>query len=255
VSAGTSVFAMIVLEKKLKKVHEEIDMVMTPDGAPVAMAHANNGSSDFDAWIGLLGQAAAALGMKASPDDLYGKLMPLALKGDPDAGKLLAINFVSGEHVAGLSEGRPLFARSADSSFTIENFMRALLFSSLCAVRTGMDILTEGEGVRIEGIRGHGGFFKGGDTGQRLMAAAMNIPVSLPAGAGEGGAWGMALLVAYMLREQKALSLPDWLDATISGSIGAPMAPDPKDVEGFRAFFARYKSGLAVEKAAIAALK
>jgi sugar (pentulose or hexulose) kinase len=255
VSAGTSVFAMIVLEKKLKRVHEEIDMVTTPDGKPVAMAHANNGSSDFDAWISLFGQAAAALGAKASPDELYSRLTPLALKGDPDAGGLLAINFVSGEHVAGLSEGRPLIARSADSSFTIENFVRALLFSSLCAVRTGMDILTEGEGVKIEGIRGHGGFFKSGDTGQRIMAAALNTPVSLPAGAGEGGAWGMALLAAFMLREKKAQSLPDYLEATIADSIGAPMAPDPKDAEGFRAFFARYKSGLAVEKAAIAALK
>jgi len=255
VSAGTSVFAMIVLEKKLGKVHEEIDIVVTPDGAPVAMAHANNGSSDFDAWIGLFGQAAEALGMKADIGELYAKLTPLALKGDPDAGKLLAINFVSGEHVAGLSEGRPLFARSASSSFTIENFIRALLFSSLCAVRSGMDILTEDEGVRIEGIRGHGGFFKRGDTGQRLMAAALNTPVSLPAGAGEGGAWGMALLAAYMLREKKDQSLPDWLDEKIAGSIGEPVAPDPRDVEGFREFFARYKSGLAIEKAAIAALK
>jgi len=255
VSAGTSVFAMIVLEKKLKRVHKEIDMVVTPDGAPVAMAHANNGSSDFDAWVSLFGQAAEALGLKVRPDELYSKLTPLALRGDPDAGKLLAINFVSGEHVAGLSEGRPLVARNADSSFSIENFVRALLFSSLCAVRTGMDILTEDEGVKIEGIRGHGGFFKSGDTGQRIMAAAMDTPVSLPAGAGEGGAWGMALLAAFMLREKKSLSLPDYLDATISDSIGAPIAPSPADVEGFRAFFARYKSGLAVEKAAIAALK
>jgi sugar (pentulose or hexulose) kinase len=255
VSSGTSVFAMIVLEKKLSKVHEEIDMVVTPDGKPVAMAHANNGSSDFDAWISLFGQAAGALGMSVRPEDLYSKLMPLALKGDPDAGKLLAINFVSGEHVAGFTEGRPLIVRSADSAFTIENFIRALLFSSLCAVRTGMDILTEDEGVKIEGIRGHGGFFKSGDTGQRLMAAALNIPVSLPAAAGEGGSWGMALLVAYMLRTKIAQSLPDFLDATISGSIGAPMAPDPRDVEGFRAFFARYKSGLGIEAAAIAALK
>jgi sugar (pentulose or hexulose) kinase len=254
VSAGTSVFAMIVLEKKLRKVHEEIDMVVTPDGKPVAMAHANNGSSDLDAWISLLGQAAAALGHPSGPDELYGRLMPLALRGDPDAGKLLAINFVSGEHVAGLGEGRPLVARCPDSSFTIENFMRALLFSSLCAVRSGMDILTEEEGVRIEAIRGHGGFFKNGDTGQRLMAAAMGVPVSVPEGAGEGGAWGMALLAAYMLRGDRGLSLPDYLDATISGSIGPSVAPDPRDVEGFRAFHARYLRGLAVEKAAIAAL-
>jgi sugar (pentulose or hexulose) kinase len=254
VSAGTSVFAMIVLEKSLSRVHEEIDIVLTPDGSPVAMAHSNNGSSDLDAWIGLFGQVAKALGGKATPDDLYGTLLPLAVKADPDAGGLLAINYVSGEHMTGFTEGRPLFARQQDARFTLENFVRAMLFASLCSMRTGMNILTEDEGVVIEGIRGHGGFFKGDDTGQRMMAAALNVPVSIPATAGEGGAWGMAVLAGYMLRTDVAQSLPDYLDERIAGSIGAPVNPDPRDVAGFNEFFTRHKNGLAIEREAVKAL-
>jgi sugar (pentulose or hexulose) kinase len=255
VSAGTSVFAMIVLEKKLARVHEEIDIVVTPDGRPVGMAHSNNGSSDFDAWIGLFGQVAKALGHEARVEDLYGKLMPLALKGGSDAGGLLSINYVSGEHVTGFTEGRPLFARSPDSAFTLENFIRAMLYASLCAMRSGMNILTEEEGVVIEEIRGHGGFFKGGDTGQRMMAAALNTPVSIPAAAGEGGAWGMALLAAYLIRPNAAQSLTDYLEERIASSIGKPVEPDPRDVAGFREFFARHKRGLAVEREAVKALR
>jgi sugar (pentulose or hexulose) kinase len=254
VSAGTSVFAMIVLEKKLSKVHEEIDIVVTPDGKPVAMAHSNNGSSDFDAWINLFGQVAKALGTEARPEALYGKIMPLALKGDPDAGGLLSINYVSGEHVTGFTEGRPLFARKPDGAFTLENFIRAMLYASLCAMRTGMNILTEEEGVVIEEIRGHGGFFKGGDTGQRMMAAALNVPVSIPATAGEGGAWGMAVLAAYMLRAEARQSLPDYLDERIASSIGKPVKPDPRDVKGFAEFFARHRKGLSIEREAVKAL-
>jgi sugar (pentulose or hexulose) kinase len=254
VSAGTSVFAMIVLEKSLARVHEEIDIVVTPDGNPVAMAHSNNGSSDLDAWIALFGQVARALGNEATPDDLYGKLLPLAVQGDPDAGGLLSINYVSGEHMTGFSEGRPLFARNENSRFTLENFMRAMYFASLCSIRTGMDILTEEEGVVIEEIRGHGGFFKVGDTGQRMMAAALNVPVSIPATAGEGGAWGMAVLAAYMLRADAKQSLPDYLDERIAKSIGKPVKPDPRDVRGFAEFFARHKKGLAVEREAVKAL-
>jgi sugar (pentulose or hexulose) kinase len=253
VSAGTSVFAMIVLEKSLSRIHEEIDIVVTPDGSPVAMAHSNNGSSDLDAWIALFGQVARALGSEATPEQLYGKLLPLASKGDPDAGGLLAINYVSGEHMTGFTEGRPLFARNQDSKFTIENFLRAMYYASLCAMRTGMNILTEQEGVVIEEIRGHGGFFKGGDTGQRMMAAALNVPVSIPATAGEGGAWGMAVLAAYLQADTRQ-SLPDYLDAQIAKSIGAPVTPDPRDVEGFAKFFARHTKGLAVEREAVKAL-
>jgi len=255
VSAGTSVFAMVVLEKNLSKVHEEIDIVMTPDGKPVGMAHSNNGSSDFDAWINLFGQGVKALGMEIRVEDLYKKLTPLALQGDSDAGGLLNISYLSGEHVTGFTEGRPLFVRSPDSKFTIENFIRSLLFTSLCALRTGLDILTGEEGVVVEEIRGHGGFFKQGMTGQRLMAAATNTPVSLPATAGEGGAWGMALLAAYMVRDDAKLSLPAYMDILISSSIGKPVAPDPEDVKGFDAFFARYKNGLAIETAAVKSLR
>jgi sugar (pentulose or hexulose) kinase len=254
VSAGTSVFAMVVLERPLAAVHEEIDVVATPDGKPVAMAHANNGSSDLDAWMALFGQVAQALGSRATPSELYEKLLPLALSADADAGGLLSINYVSGEHVTGFSEGRPLFARNQDSKFTLPNFMRAMSFSSLCAVRAGMNILTEREGVVIDELRGHGGFFKVGDVGQRMMAAALGVPVSVPSAAGEGGAWGMALLAAYALTGDERLPLPDYLDATISGTVGSAVAPDPRDVQGFAEFFARHGRGLAVEREAVKAL-
>jgi sugar (pentulose or hexulose) kinase len=255
VSAGTSVFAMIVLEKSLSEVHEEIDIVATPDGKPVAMAHSNNGSSDLDAWMALFGQVAQALGSDTSPDRLYSTLLPLALKGEPDAGGLLTINYVSGEHVTGFAEGRPLFVRNHDGRFSLENFIRAMYYSSLCAMRTGLDILTQKEEVVIEEIRGHGGFFKGGDTGQRMMAAALGVPVSVPATAGEGGAWGMALLAAYMVREDESEALAEYLDSRIASSIGAPIQPDPSHVEGFARFFERHRKGLAIERAAIQALE
>jgi sugar (pentulose or hexulose) kinase len=255
VSAGTSVFAMIVLEKSLSRVHEELDIVLTPDGKPVAMAHSNNGSSDLDAWISLFGQVSKALGVEKSPDELYETLLPLAVAGDPDAGGLLSINYVSGEHVTGFSEGRPLFARNQDAAFTLPNFIRALYFASLCAMRTGVNVLTEQEGVVIEEIRGHGGFFKGGDTGQRMMAAALGVPVSIPATAGEGGAWGMAVLAAYLLRAETQQTLADYLDVRIAKSIGKPVTPDPRDVQGFAAFFARHTQGLAIEREAVKALR
>lgn len=255
VSAGTSVFAMIVLEKSLSQVHEEIDIVTTPDGKPVAMAHSNNGSSDLDAWMSLFGQVGRALGADVDVNKLYSSILPLADSAEPDAGGLLAINYVSGEHVTGFTEGRPLFARTPESKLTLENFMRAIYFSSLCAMRTGMNILTEKEGVVIDEIRGHGGFFKGGDTGQRMMAAALNVPVSIPEMAGEGGAWGMAVLAAYSLLGDKKPSLPDYLDAHIAASIGAPTSPSPSDVEGFGEFFRRHKMGLAIEREAVRTLR
>jgi sugar (pentulose or hexulose) kinase len=255
VSAGTSVFAMIVLERALSGVHEGIDIVTTPHGKPVAMAHSNNGSSDLDAWMGMFAQIAAALDCDASPDRLYESLLPLALAGDPDAGGLLSINYVSGEHITGFTQGRPLFCRSPVSKFNLPNFMRAMLFSSLCGLRAGMNILTEKEGVAIDEIRGHGGFFKGDDTGQRIMAAALDVPVSISATAGEGGAWGMALLAAYMLRDDVSQSLPDYLDARIASSIGKPVQPAPNDVRGFAEFFERHARGLAIEREAVKVLE
>ncbi len=254
VSAGTSVFAMIVLEKSLAQVHEEIDIVATPDGRPVAMAHSNNGSSDLDAWLAVLGQAGKALGADVTPDKVYEKLLPLALAADPDAGGLLSINYVSGEHITGFSEGRPLFVRAPESRFSLENLLRSMYYSSLCAMRMGIDILREKEGVVIEELRGHGGFFKGGTTGQRMMAAALGVPVSIPASAGEGGAFGMAVLAAYSL-EANGQGLPDFIDALLAGSVGEPVPPDPRDEEGFNRFFERHRRGLAIEREAICALR
>lgn len=255
VSAGTSVFAMIVLERSLAHIHREIDIVVTPDGRPVAMVHSNNGSSDLDAWLAVFGQVGRALGADVRPQDIYAKLLPLALAADADAGGLLAINYVSGEHITGFTEGRPLLARGPDSRLTIENILRAMYFASLCALRTGMDILTTEEGVVIEEIRGHGGFFKAGRAGQQMMATALNIPVSIPATAAEGGAWGMAVLAAYTIRDHPGQSLPDYLDERIAGSIGRPVTPDPRDVQGFEEFFRRHAKGLSIEREAVQALR
>jgi sugar (pentulose or hexulose) kinase len=254
VSAGTSVFAMIVLEEALSAVHEEIDLVMTPDGNLVGMAHSNNCTSDYDAWLALLGKAAQVLGAQVDVSTLYESLLPLALSGDPDAGGLLSYGYVSGEHITGFSEGRPLFVRGSGSSFTLENFMRTQLFSSLCALRTGLNVLFQ-EGVTVDEIRGHGGFFKTARVGQRIMAAATNTPVSLPDSAGEGGAWGMALLAAFAVRGNRNELLPDYLDRVLAGSIGEAVRPDPHDVEGFDVFFERYHAGLGIETAAVDTLE
>ncbi len=255
VSAGTSVFAMVVLEKKLSKVHSEIDIVVTPDGKPVAMAHSNNCTSDFDAWMSLFAEAAGALGQKVSQGDVFGALMPTALKGDADAGGLLSYGYVSGEHVTGFSEGRPLFVRRPDDAFNLANFLRSHLFSSLCAMRTGLNVLMNEENVRIEEIRGHGGFFKTQDVGQKIMAAATKAPCRVLDTAGEGGAWGMALLAAFMARENKAVDLPGYLEKAFAESMGNAVDPDPKDVEGFEDYFKRYTKGLAIERAAVDNLK
>ncbi len=255
VSAGTSVFAMLVLEKPLSKPHEVIDMVVTPDGKPVAMAHSNNCSSDLDAWVDVLGQSARALGMKPSVDELYGKLMPLALQGDSDAGGMLAVSYVSGEHITGFSEGRPFVARLPEKPFRLENLLRSLLFTSFCALRTGLNVLFDEEGVGIDEIRGHGGIFKTPGVGQKIMAAATNTPVSLPDTAGEGGAWGMALLASFMNCDTQGVGLADYLDKLISGSIGAAVIPDPDDVKGFDEFFKRYHAGLGIEREAVKVLR
>ncbi|TVR69284.1 MAG: ATPase [Spirochaetaceae bacterium] len=251
VSAGTSVFAMIVLEKALAHNHPEIDIVVTPGGKAVAMVHSNNCTSDSDAWLGLLGEAAKALGSAVSVDTLYGTLLPLALKGDPDAGGLLAYGYISGEHITGFSEGRPLFVRSPESNFNLANFVRAHLFSSLCALRAGLNILFEKEGVKVDEIRGHGGFFKTPGVGQRIMAAATNAPVSVLKTAGEGGPWGMALLAAYMVRADRALDLPDFLDRIFGSDTGEAVTPDEADAAGFDAYFRRHTAALPVERAAV----
>lgn len=254
VSAGTSVFAMLVLDKELSKAHHEIDLVTTPDGSLVGMAHSNNCTSDYDAWINLFGQAAKALGADVSVPVLYDTLLNLALDGDSDCGGLLSYGYISGEHMTGFSEGRPLFARSSDSSFTLANVIRCHLFTALCALRTGLNILIEEEGVAVDEIRGHGGFFKTAEVGQRIMAAATGAPVSILETAGEGGAWGIALLASYMVQKGDDQSLPEFLKPIFAESMGEAVQPDPKDVAGFNEFFERYHKGLVIERAAVESL-
>ncbi len=252
VSAGTSVFAMVVLEKELSKVYPEIDLVTTPTGNLVAMAHSNNCSSDLNAWVGLFDEFAKAMGFHADRNQLYGTLYNLALQGDPDCGGLLAYGYLSGEHITHFEEGRPLFVRSSDSKFNLANFIRVHLFTALGALKIGMDILLKQEGVKLEEILGHGGFFKTEGVGQSMMAAALNVPVSVMETAGEGGAWGIALLASYMINKADNETLEDYLSRKVfAKKAGKTMSPQPKDVEGFEVFMQRYAKGLAIEKAAV----
>jgi sugar (pentulose or hexulose) kinase len=256
VSAGTSVFAMIVLEKALSKLYPEIDMVTTPTGKPVAMVHSNNCTSDLNAWVDLFQEFTQVLGVEISESRLYETLYQKALTGDADGGGLLAYNYVSGEHITHLEEGRPLFVRTPESRFTLSNFMRVHLFSSLGALKIGMDILFEQEKVKLDQLLGHGGFFKTKEVGQKIMAAAMNVPVSVMETAGEGGAWGIALLASYMLHKTGDQPLEAYLsDKVFAGENGTTIAPDQGDVDGFSAFMKRYKKGLVIERAAVDGLR
>jgi sugar (pentulose or hexulose) kinase len=256
VSAGTSVFAMIVLEKPLSKVHPEIDMVTTPTGKPVAMVHSNNCTSDLNAWVDLFQEFTDALGVEISQSRLFEVLYQQALKGEADGGGLLAYNYFSGEHITHLEEGRPLFVRTPESRFTLSNFMRVHLFSALGALKIGLDILFEQEQVKIDQVLGHGGLFKTKQVGQKIMAAAMNVPVSVMETAGEGGAWGIALLATYMLYKAENEPLEAYLSSKVfAGEDGTTIAPDPRDVVGFTAFMERYKKGLVIERAAVDVLR
>ncbi|NLO39549.1 MAG: FGGY-family carbohydrate kinase [Ruminiclostridium sp.] len=256
VSAGTSVFAMVVLEKELSRVYPEIDLVTTPSGNLVAMVHSNNCTSDYDAWISLFAEATKALGMEVSKPKLYDTLLGMALQGDPDCGGLLSYGYISGEHITHFEEGRPLFVRSADSRFNLANFMRVHLYTSLGALKTGMNILLEKEGVKVDALLGHGGFFKTRNVGQRMMAAAVNAPVSVMETAGEGGAWGIALLASYMENQAEKETLEEFLNNQVFASQEkACVAPDPSDVAGFNEFMKRYANGLAIERAAVENLK
>ena len=256
VSAGTSVFAMIVLEKPLSKLYPEIDMVTTPTGKPVAMVHSNNCTSDLNAWVDLFHEFTQALGVDVNEAKLYETLYKQALTGDADGGGLLVYNYVSGEHITHVEEGRPMFIRTPASRFNLSNFMRTHLFSSLGALKIGMDILFEQEKVKLDQLLGHGGFFKTKEVGQRMMAAAMNVPVSVMDTAGEGGAWGVALLASYMLRRAGNEPLEAYLaDKVFAGENGTTISPDSKDVDGFAEFMVRYKNGLVIERAAVNGLR
>ena len=255
VSAGTSVFAMIVLEKALSRLYPEIDLVTTPTGKPVAMVHSNNCTSDLNAWIDIFQEFAGAIGAAVSESQLYETLYRAALAGDADGGGLLAYNYVSGEHITHVEEGRPLFVRTPNSRFSLANFMRTHLFASLGSLKIGLDILFEQEKVEIDQILGHGGFFKTPEVGQRMMAAAMAVPVSVMETAGEGGAWGIALLAAYTRQKAAGEPLEAYLTAKVfAGEKAVTLAPDAEDVAGFGAFMQRYKRGLVIEQAAVEGL-
>ena len=256
VSAGTSVFGMIVMEKELSRVYNEIDLVTTPDGSLVAMVHCNNCTSDLNAWVNLFKEYSELMGMKVDMNELYGSLYRKALEGDDDCGGLLAYNYFSGEHVTGFNEGRPLFVRTPDARFNLANFMRTHLFTSLGALKTGLDILLKEENVQVDEILGHGGLFKTKGVGQSILAAAIDAPVSVMATAGEGGAWGIALLASYMINKGAEESLAAFLDTKVfAGQKGEKLEPVEKDVKGFDAFMKRYSAGLAIERAAVESLQ
>ncbi len=252
VSAGTSTFAMIVLEKQLSKVYREIDMVTTPTGFPCAMSHANNGTSDLNAWVSLFGEFAELMGMKANTGELFEKLYTHSLKGDPDCGGLLAYGYYSGENITMINEGRLAFLRTAGSKFNLANFMKVNLYTSLGAVKLGMDILMKDEQVKVERIMGHGGFFKTKGVGQRYLAASVNVPVTVMDTASEGGAWGIALLAAYLVDKKPDEKLEGYLETRIFKELsGETIEPYPEDEEGFQTFMDHYVAGLEIEKCAI----
>ncbi|MDD6780531.1 MAG: FGGY-family carbohydrate kinase [Prevotellaceae bacterium] len=253
VSAGTSSFSMIVLEKDLSKPYEMIDMVTTPDGSLVAMVHCNNCTSDLNAWVNLFKEYQQLLGVPVDMNEVFGKLYNNALTGDADCGGLIAYNYISGEPVTGLAEGRPMFVRSANDKFNLANFMRANLYASVGVLKIGNDILFNDEKVKVDRITGHGGLFKTKGVGQRVLAAAINSPISVMETAGEGGAWGIALLGSFLVNNPEAKTLAGWLeDCVFAGNTGEEIAPTAEDVAGFNKWIENYKRGLAIEQAAVA---
>ena len=252
VSAGTSSFSMIVLEKELSKPYEMIDMVTTPDGSLVAMVHCNNCTSDLNAWVNLFKEYQELLGIPVDMDEIYSKLYNIALTGDTDCGGLLSYNYISGEPVTGLADGRPLFVRSANNKFNLANFMRTHLYASVGVLKIGNDILFNEEKIKVDRITGHGGLFRTKGVGQRILAAAINSPISVMETAGEGGAWGIALLGSYLVNNEKKQSLTDFLDENVFvGDAGIEVSPTPEDVAGFNAYIENYKAGLPIEEAAV----
>ena len=250
VSAGTSIFSMVVLEQPLKKVYEEIDLVTTPTGKPVAMVHCNNCTNDSNAWVDLLKETAELFGADPSNGEVYTKLYRKALEGDPDCGGILVCNYIAGEGVTHLDEGRPMVVRKPDSKFTLANFFRATLYSTMATLKIGMDILTE-EKVAIDSLTGHGGLFKTPVVGQKFMAAACNAPVTCMTTAGEGGPYGMALLAAYMANKVEE-TLEEYLNVHVfADTEGTTLAPEQADVDGFNTYIKQYKRLLEVERKAV----
>ena len=251
VSAGTSIFSMVVLEKPLKRVYEEIDLVTTPAGAPVAMVHCNNCTNDTNAWVSVLGEAARLFGANPSTSELYRKLYEKSLEGGADCGGVLVCNYLAGEGVTHMDAGRPMVVRRPDSVFNLANFFRAQLYATMATLKIGMDILAE-EGVAIDSLTGHGGLFKTPVVGQSYMAAACNAPVTCMETAGEGGPYGMALLAAYMLQKSEGESLEDYLASRVfAGVSGSTAEPETDTAAGFDSYIKWYKALLEVEQAAV----
>lgn len=250
VSAGTSVFSMIVLEKSLSKVYPEIDMVTTPTGKPVAMVHCNNCTNDMNAWVNIFKETVSLMTGTEVSNDIFTKLYEKSLEGDADCGEITVCNYLAGESVTHFDEGRPMVIRNAESKFTLANLIRSMLYSTISTLRIGMDILSE-EGVRIDSLTGHGGLFKTPVVGQKYLAAACNAPVTVMKTAGEGGPYGMALLAAYMLSDS-SVSLEQYLNENVfSKAEVSVLKPDKTDVDGFNTYIERYKNGLEAEKAAV----
>jgi len=251
VSAGTSIFSMVVLEQALKNVYEEIDMVTTPTGKPVAMVHCNNCTNDSNAWVSVLEETAQLFGTEPSKGDLYTKLYEKSLEGDPDCGGILVCNYMAGEGVTHMDAGRPLVIRKPDGKFTLANFFRATLYSTMATLKLGMDILAR-ENVAIDSLTGHGGLFKTPVVGQKYMAAACNSPITVMETAGEGGPYGMALLTAYTARKAAGETLEDYLNTQVFGNATSiTLNPESVDVEGFNSYIEQYKQLLKVEKTAV----
>ena len=254
VSAGTSIFSMVVLEQPLKKVYEEIDLVTTPTGKPVAMVHCNNCTNDSNAWVSVLKETAELLGGNSSNGEVYTKLYQKSLEGDPDCGGILVCNYMAGEGVTHFDEGRPMVVRRPDSKFTLANFFRASLYSTMATLKIGMDILAE-EKVAIDSLTGHGGLFKTPVVGQKYLSAACNAPVTCRSTAGEGGPYGMALLAAYMAKKAENESLEEYLNTHVfADSVGTTLAPEQADVDGFNSYMKQYQKLLQVEKTAVTVL-
>lgn len=252
VSAGTSIFAMIVLERPLSRMHSELDLVTTPAGDLVAMVHCNNGASELNTWAGMFAEFAERVGASASTSDVFEALFTASLDGEPDGGGLLAYNYLSGEHITGFSEGRPLFVRTPDSRFTLANFMRTQLFTALSSLRVGLDVLLSEEQVQLDSMFAHGGLFKTKGVAQRYLAAAINAPVSVGDIAGEGGAWGIALLAGFTRNKAEGQRLDDYLNTRVFAGAGLEtIEPDPEDVAGFTAYVQRFTAGFPIEQAAV----
>lgn len=253
VSAGTSVFLMIVLEKALSKMYREIDMVTTPAGDPVAMVHCNNCTSDINAWAALFAEFSKMMGTELDMGDVFTALFNKSTEAQEDLGGLLSYNYFSGEHITGFSEGRPLLVRKPDAHFTLANLMKVQLYTAFGAIRTGFDILKNNENVGVDKILGHGGFFKTPEVGQSVLASVMEAPVSVMETAGEGGAWVVAVLASYMINKN-GKSLPDYLDSEVFDSMNiTTLSPDEKETAMFNAFMTSYTAGLKIEKAAVEA--